>query len=153
MAEDYAKATARPGYVTLAGVEYRPKKFAPRDIGDLEAFLKREFPDPRLMARDLCQGLPDAVALKIWTDLNEEAKDWPVTILSAKGNHRLMFTYEGNAVLIWVALRKNHAEVTLEKARQIAEDVDTEEISELLRAGFPEDAFVPKGQAGPTPTE
>ena len=146
MSDDYAKATARPGYVVLDGVEYRNRKFNPRDIGDLEAYLKREFPDPRLMARELCRGLSDAVALQIWNDLSEEAKDWPVAAMSSRGSYQLMFTWEGNAHLTWVSLRKHHAEIDLAKAREITKDATTEEIAELVRACFPEDTFAPKDQ-------
>lgn len=153
MADDYAKATARPGYVTIGGTEYRPKKFGPRDIGDLEAWLKREVPDPRLMARDLCASLSDAVALEIWRELSQEAKDWPPKLTSAKGNQLLMLTHEGNAMLLWVSLRKYHADITLDKARTMAEDVTLDEIGEVLRAGFPEESFLPKDQASPTTTE
>jgi hypothetical protein len=151
MSDDYAKATAAPGYISIGETQYRPKKFGPRDIGDLESYLKREFPDPRLMARELCAGLPDAVALKIWTDLSEQAKDWPVAAMSSKGSYQLMFTWEGNANLAWVALRRYQADVTLDRARQITADATTDEIAELIRACFPEDSFTPKSPASPAP--
>ena len=151
MQEDYAKATGAPGYVTIQGVAYRVKKFNPRDLGDLQAWLKKQMPDPRLMARELCAGLPDAVALQIWKDLSEEAKDWPPTVMSWKGNFQLMFTWEGNAMVAWVALRKHQADVTYERALQITADATTEEIAELMRAAFPEDTFGPKVQVAMEP--
>jgi hypothetical protein len=151
MPDDYAKATARPGYVRIGETEYRPKKFGPRDVGDLEAYLKREFPDPRLMARELCAGLSDTVALKIWSDLSAEAADWPVTVASNRGNRALMLTFEGNAMLLWIALRRHHADVTLDKARQIAEEVTLEEIGAVLNAAFPAETFLPKDQTSPAP--
>lgn len=150
MSDDYARATGRPGYITIQGVEYRPKKFSPRDIGDLQAWLKQQVPDPRLMARELCAGLPDAVALAIWRDLSEQAKDWPPTVMSVEGNKLLMLTFDGNAMLVWVALRKYQADVTWEKAKTIAETIELDEISELIRLGFPEETFVPKDQASQT---
>ena len=144
MAEDYAKATAAPGHVTIGEVTYRASKFGPRDLGDLQAWLKSQVPDPRLMARQLCEGLPDAVALQIWTDLSEEAKDWPPSLTSEIGNNMLLFTHEGAAQVIWVCLRRYNAGVTLEKAREMAAIVSNEELASLLNAGFPEPTFSPK---------
>jgi hypothetical protein len=147
MTDDYAKATAAPGYVRIGAVEYRARKFSPRDIGDCEAWLKQEFPDPRMKARELCAGMSDAVALVIWQELSEEATDWPVAAMSAKGSYHLMFTWEGNAYLAWAAFRRNQADITLDRAREITADATTEEIAALVRAVFPEETFLPKDPA------
>jgi hypothetical protein len=152
MPEDYARATAAPRTVTIGGATYLASKFAPRDFGDLAAFLKDQVPDPRLKARELCAGLSDAVALQIWTELSEEAKDWPPTITSRAGNQLLMMTLEGNARIIWIALRRYNPGVTLERARQIAETVTMEEIVDLFHAGFPEETFDPKARTATEPS-
>ncbi len=144
MNDDYAKATAAPMFVTIGDVSYRASKFGPRDLGDLQAWLKSQVPDPRLMARELCEGLPDAVALRIWTDLSEEAKGWPPSLTSAEGNNLLMLTHEGAAQIIWVALRRYNAGVDLAEARRLAMTVSTDELAAILNAGFPEPDFSPK---------
>lgn len=144
MSDDFAKATARPGFVTIADTEYRVSKFGPRDLGDLQAWLKAQIPDPRLMARELCAGLSDTVALEIWRELSEEAKLWPPSVASSQGNEMLMLTYEGNVQLLTVALRRHNPGLDSAKIRAIAETISIDEIANVLSAGFPEDAFVPK---------
>lgn len=151
MSDDYAKSTAAPGFFEIGDDRYRAAKFTPRDIGDLNAFLKDRFPDPRLMIRELCEGLPDAVAIEIWKDLREEAKEWPPTVLSPEGSRELILTWDGNAHLAWVALRRHNKDVDLEAARQLTRDISVEKVSELFALGFPEETHDPK--AGSTSKE
>jgi hypothetical protein len=150
MQDDYAKAAASPRTVTIGEVAYKVSKFGPRDLGDLQAWLKSQIPDPRLMAKELCAGLSDAVALEIWRDLSQEAQDWPPTITSQEGNRLLMVTHEGNAQVLLVALRRHQAGFNIEQARKIAETISLDEITSVLNAGFPEPTFDPKDPAEST---
>ena len=77
MAEDFAKLTASPVPIVIQGVQYLVGKFSRRDLGDLQAWIKSQVPDPRLMAREICAGLSDAVAIRVWEDLSREAELWP----------------------------------------------------------------------------
>jgi hypothetical protein len=148
--EDYAKATAAPRYVTINGREYRVGKYGPRDIGDLEAWLKTQVPDPRLMARELCAGLPDAVALEVWRDLSAEAMNWPPDVTSRIGNKLLMNTWEGHARLVFASLSRHNADFTLDEARTLTK-ADCELAIEISNLSWPEPTFDPKGQPAMTP--
>lgn len=148
--DDYGKATAAPSHITLDGVSYRVAKQGPRVYGELQQFLKSHVPDPRAKAKELCAGLPDAVALRIWTDLSEEAKDWPPSLHSFEGNLILTTTLEGATQVVWTLLRRHQPSLTMERAREIAADLDTSQINELIRLSMPEEAFDPKAQ--PTST-
>jgi hypothetical protein len=145
MSDDYAKATAAPGFIAISGRDYRVGKFGPRDVGDFEAWIKTQVPDPRLMARELCAGLPDAVALEVWRDLSAEAASWPPGVDSREGNKLLMQTWEGNALLVWVSLRRHNADFTLEQARQLTKNDDTLAI-QVSAIAYPEPSFDPKPQ-------
>ncbi len=151
MSDDYAKAAASPRGLRIGGAEYLVGKFTPRDLGDLGAWLKDQVPDPRLKARELCAGLSDAVALAIWRDLSDEARDWPPSIESYQGNRLLLGTYEGNARLLWVGLRRHNPGVTLEVAARLAEHITLDEVSALVRLGFPEETFDPKATPATEP--
>ena len=150
MAEDYAKATAAPRPIRIGGADYRVGKYNPRDLGDLTAWLKSVSPDPRLKAKELCAGLPDAVALEVWRELSDEARDWPPGLTSYEGNNLLVMTYEGNVQVIWVSLRRHNPGFTMEHARKMAQDITLDEINELIRLGFPEPTFDPKSTPGAT---
>lgn len=150
MSEDYAKATAAPSLITINGREYRVGKFGPRDIGDFEAWLKKQVPDPRLMARELCAGLPDAVAIEVWRDLSAEAMNWPPSVESRLGNKLLMGTHEGHALLVWVSLRRHNADFTLEQARSLTQNDDNIAL-EVARLSYPEPTFDPKAETATEP--
>jgi hypothetical protein len=154
VAEDYAKATAAPRFITIGEKEYRVGKYGPRDIGDLEAWLKTQVPDPRLKARTLCEGLPDAVALEIWRDLSMEAASWPPSIDSRQGNKLLIETWEGNAMVVWVSLRRHNGGFTLEDAKRLTKDDDSL-ATQVVTLSQPEPDWSPKAvpETMPTPEE
>jgi hypothetical protein len=143
MSEDYARAAGSALSLTIDGKEYRVSKFTPRDVGDLQAWLKSEIPDPRVEARKLLEGLPDAVAIEVWRTMAEEAKSWPPTLGDERGNQLLTTSTEGVARLIWVALRKYNG-IDLAKARELAGVIELGEVNELVRLASPESADVPK---------
>lgn len=150
MPDDFAKATAAPSFITIGDVQYRVGKFGPRDIGDLEAWIKSQVPDPRLMAKELCAGLSDAVAIEVWRDLSLEAQDWPPDVTSKQGNKLLLGTWEGNALVLWVALRRHNASFSLEDARRLTKNDDSI-VNEVLGLVFPEPTFDPKSQPATMP--
>lgn len=143
MSDDYARATGAGSFITIDGKEYHVSKFTPRDIGDLQAWLKGEIPDPRLEARKMIEGLPDAVAIEIWRTMASEAKNWPPTLADERGRDLLVSSAEGNARVLWVALRK-YNRVDLAKARELADVIDMEQIGKVITMGFPESTDVPK---------
>jgi hypothetical protein len=148
MSDDYGRAVAAPSAITLNGVTYRVAKQGPRIFGELQQFLKGYVPDPRIRAKEIIRDLPDAVALEIWREFSEEAKDWPPTLTSREGNLILTTTLEGAAMVIFLLLGK-HAPMTMEKAREIAADLETGQINELIRLSMPEPDFDPKGRPDP----
>lgn len=150
MAEDYAKATAAPAFIMIGDVRYRVGKIGPRDKGDLEAYIKSQVPDPRLLAKELCAGLPDAVAIEVWRDLSMEAANWPPDLASRVGNKILIETWEGNAQLLYVILRRHNANFTIDDARAFTKN-DDELAEQAFFMSLPEPTFDPKAQPATTP--
>ena len=150
MPDDFARATASGMPVTIAGKQYLAGKYTPRDLGDLQAWLKTQKPDPRLRIRELCAGLSDGVAIRIWEDLQDEAQDWPPSLSSAEGNMILLSCHEGAAMIAWVSLRRHTPSVDLAEARRIAMDITGDELGELIRLGFPEPTLSPKSEGSST---
>lgn len=150
MSEDFARVTAAPPTILLGGTSYLVSKQGPRIHGEIQTAVKKAFPDPRMMAKELCPGLPDPVAKQIWLDLSEEARDWPPSLDSWKANQFLTMTHEGATAVVWALLRRANASLTFEKAQTIADDITAEEVAELIRLSMPEPDFVPKAQGTPT---
>lgn len=149
MSEDYARATGAPPTIVLNGLRYEVAKQGPRIAGELLEAIKRRYPDPRLMAREILRDLPDTaslkdVALRIWTDLSEEAKDWPPAVDSTKGNQFLAMTEEGAAAVLWALLRRHNPQLTFAKVEEIAADITNEQVVELIRLSMPAPDFSPK---------
>lgn len=153
MADDFAVAAASPRPIRIGGAEYLVGKFTPRDLGDLQAWLKEQVPDPRLKARELCRDLPDAVALQVWKDLREDALDWPPSFNSREGSWLLTTTHEGAARVLWVLLRQHNEGVDLVRARELVKAVSQAELNLLIDMGFPEPTFDPKAPTTPTTEE
>lgn len=137
MAEDFARAVGSPRTIEIDGKEYLVSKFGPRDIGDLQAWLKDQIPDPRLEAKKLIDGVSDAVAIEIWKTMSEEAKSWPPTIFSDEGINLIMSSTEGVARLLWVTLRRENR-IDLARARDLVDDVGLDQIGKLIELASPE---------------
>lgn len=150
MADDYARATASPRTISLAGRDYLVGKFTPRDIGDLQAWLKEQIPDPRREAREFMAGMSDEVAKEIWRDAVERAREWPPTIQSTSGFSLLTTTHEGNARMIWVTLRRHNLGFTLDRAREVADLVGIEDINRLVTLAGAEGDGSPKSETTAT---
>jgi hypothetical protein len=153
MSEDFGKAVGAPSRITLGGVDYVVAKQGPRIYGELQQFIKSFVPDPRVKAKEIIAGLPDAVALEIWREYSEEAKDWPLSLDSAAGNLILTTTQEGARQVVWSLLRRHNGSLTREKADEIADDLTMEQVSELIRLSMPEGAFDPKSPEPGTTTD
>lgn len=152
MSDDFAIATAAGRPVRIAGADYLIGQLTGCDLGDLQAYIKEQVPNPRLEAKELCRDLPDEVAKQIWIDLFEESKNWPPTVWSDEGNRILTQTREGAARVLWVLLRKHQPGFTIDHGRAMAKEIGFAQLNKLIDMGFPEDDVVPKSQA-PTPTE
>lgn len=136
--EDFARITAAPRNFTILGKDYRVGKFTPRGLGDITAFLKDFFPDPRVQARELMEGLPDNVQLHIWNNATENAKSWPPSLNSNEGIGALL-SEKGQAVFLWVLLRQHNDGFTLEKANEISAnyEMDVDDLTRLMEMASP----------------
>jgi hypothetical protein len=154
MGFDMSRAVGSPTPVMIGEAQYLVSKLTARDMGDMQEFVKSKCPDPRLMARELCAGLPDIVALEVWRSLAEEAKDWPPELGSYKARDILNFTSDGIAYQVWVFLRKHNKQVDREEARRIAETITDEDMTTLMVAANPAPKFTPQlpGDGGPAIT-
>lgn len=141
MTNDYAHATGAPRTISLDGVDYKVPRLRPRDLGAMQQFVKERVPNPKVEARRLMEGLPDAVAIHIWDQAVEEARDWPPPLGSPQATAILM-SAEGQAMFLHLLLSRTTADFTEEKARELAERIsvgDMERLIDLSRPGEPGD--------------
>jgi hypothetical protein len=152
MTDDYARATGQPRTIELAGVIYRVSRLRPSIVGELGAWLKEVVPNPREEARGYMVGLSDEVAKHVWTLAVQEARDWPPSLFSERGEELLLTTFEGQARLLYALLRREAADLTLEKARELADRLEEADFDRLLELALPAEVGDPKAPAAtPTP--
>ena len=147
MSDDFARATGAPISLVLAGKEYLVYKLRPRDLGELEAWMKSVTPDPRLEVARLLKDVPEEVGKHMWDSACAEARDnWPPRFDTMEGQ-RLLSTAEGEARIVHQILKRGLAGFTLEAARDLAEQLSAEDIAALMRAAGPGEPGDPKSQA------
>lgn len=146
---DLAIVTGAERTVIVAGTTYRVPKFTPAILGRINAWLKDQIPNPKDRARDRMVGLPDSVALAIWQDAIEEAKSWPLTMGSPKGDAYLM-QFDGATRILYELLRVTTPGFDLGQAEQMMNQIGMEGINHILSlAGMEVRSPVTPGDDGP----
>lgn len=135
--EDYARATSQPRTITIEGVDYRVSRWTPSILGEIQAWLKTQVPNPMETAKEFMKDLPESLQKEIWMQAREDAKEWPPDINSSIGQRLLVETAEGTARLVYALLRRNAATLTLEKARDMADRMELSSIEELGKLAAP----------------
>lgn len=129
--QDLAIATGAERTVLVSGATYRVPKFTPAIVGRINAWLKDEVPNPKDKARERMAGLSDAVALEIWRDAVEEARDWPITFGSPKGDLYLM-RFDGATRILYELLGVTTPGFTMEQARVMMNAIGIEGVNHII---------------------
>jgi hypothetical protein len=151
-------SSAPPISLILGGKEYRIGRIRPRDIGNLENWFKEVVPNPRSEARKAMEGLPVEVQIHIWDEASREARHWPPRFGDEIGQE-LIRTSEGIARLVHLSISQSVAGFTLDDARDLANEMDFDELARFLKAIFPDaeddteaPGSGPKAESGPAPS-
>lgn len=110
----------RPSF-RLQGRNYEVGSLTPRAIGELRRFILSQIPDPRDRARQAMEGLPDAVAIAIWHEACDAARD-RMPDLDSEAALEHLATPEGQALFLWIAFRERNAGFNLDAARALSKD-------------------------------
>lgn len=129
--QDLAIATGAERTVLVSGVTYRVPKLTPAILGRINAWLKDQVPNPKDRARERMAGLPDAVALAIWRDAVEEAKDWPPTFGTPKGDAYLM-QFDGVTRVLYELLKITTPGFDLAAAELMMNAIGLEGINRII---------------------
>lgn len=151
MSRELAEVTAAPRTFTYGGDQYTVQKLRPRDLGEIQAWLMDNSPNPKAEARKYMEGLPPDVQIHIWDQAVEAARHWPPTLDSEAGNNLLM-TPDGQAFLTWVALRRSIPGFDRDRARDLSEKMSRGEFETLLSLINPGEPTDPKAGTNGTTT-
>lgn len=147
MSNDYARATGQPRPIELGGKTYQVPILRPAILGELSAWLKEVVPDPRVIARQHMEGLPDEVQKAMWLNAVEEARYWPPSVNSTEGKERLVSTYDGQVRTLYALLRRTTAGFTQDDAQSLAETMSSDDFDRLFELATPGELGDPKAPA------
>lgn len=138
-----AKIVASSVEFTLGDVTYRISPLSDRDYGEFENWVQDQFLD---VAKRNLEGLAQADRDALLKAAYETASRLTVT---SPESLKLMSTVNGAAYLLYLSLRRDHPDVTFEKAKEISTDPKVlrqfmDRINELNRVEVP----VPKRPFG-----
>lgn len=138
--------------ITLGGRFYRLSSLTVADLGELEDWARARLPDPIAVAREIVQGMPDAVAEKILMAAYEDVRNG-ARRLGSPEVVRLLGTFEGYAEMLYLHGRRHHPAMTRDEWGRVladAVDGDLEAIEERMaerRGGAIPDPKAPSSAA------
>jgi hypothetical protein len=137
MAHSTAQVTAAPVEIRLAGSAYLLSPLTDLDFGEFENWMQSRVLE---IASSRSAGLPPGDREII---LREAMKEAARLTMGAPDALPLMVSPEGSTRLVWMGIRRNRPEITLENVRKLLADpqtlADAVEALERLNA-VPEDA-------------
>ena len=92
-------------------------------------------------------GLPDAVAIHIWTKACEEARSWPLRIASPEGTSALLESPDGTAAFLLAMLGPVNAGFDRAAAEDLADRLSAADLAAVFAAAGPGDPNGPKAAA------
>ena len=142
--DDLATVTAAPKTFRLDGADYAVPKLRPREMGEIQAWIKSRFPDPRVEARLAIQDCKfESLAHKIWEAAEAQAKEWPPKFGSSRVEAELA-TADGFGFMVWILLRRTVPGLDQARARELADRLEAAEFKQLLTLAMPEGLDDPK---------
>jgi hypothetical protein len=106
--------TAAESVWNIGGKEYRLAPLRLRDYGEMEQRILAGRPDPLAVVRPRLEGLPEPLQRHLLSAAYDDARrGGRVTVGELD---EWMDTVEGRVYQFWLAIRRNHPEVTLEEA-------------------------------------
>lgn len=146
-ADNYATVAASPRPWDHRGRALLVSRLSPSAAGEMLALIADEVPDPRKAARAFMEGHDLAMQKYIYDKACQEAKSWPPDIDSPEGL-RVLMGRRGVGLLVYLALHRNHPEVSRDSAAALGAEMTMDEVMALLGLMLPEGTAGPKS-AGP----
>lgn len=119
--------TAAPRRMKLAGIEFTVAPLELREWGELQAWFKDNVPSPLASVAKGVELLPDAERKEILSGAMERQLRWPPRVATEEWFNAISAATGGDAMFLWVVLRKHHPEITIEQANRLSERASAEE--------------------------
>jgi hypothetical protein len=155
MSDSLPTMTAAPQQITVAGKPYTIAPLTFRDLADLEQWVNRQMPDPKAVAREMIEGLPDALAEKIMMEAFRVALRGPVKLNSPEAA-QILNGPGGICQAFFLSLKKYQPNLMIQDVERLIEEMSPDEIDAMENSIYGEDTAGPKSGAatanGATPT-
>lgn len=110
---DAATMTGAPNEIELGGRTFKLSPLTVADLGELQAWVLAQLPDPIAVARQLAEGQPAEIAKEILLSAYEDTRNGARRLGSAEANAALK-SLAGFRELLYLHGRKHHPEMTRE---------------------------------------
>lgn len=156
MSDDLVAVMNPERIFTFQGRDYRTRKFGPREVAQLHAWMRDKSPDPRLQATRYIKELPEwssaSLQQSIWDEAVERAKQWPPTLATTEGT-LLILSEEGQAEFVYIALHRTIPGFSRDDAARMVEQFDMNDFERLQQIVSPGEPGDPKSQNGAVPDQ
>ena len=129
-----------PNHWRVENRTYAVRRLSASGVRELENLVRQRTPDPRLDLRAVVAGMPADLAAKVWEIEAAKLPAWPPPLGSPQAN-MVLASDEGKALIVHLATRRDHPEMTREKAAELVErlgDADDDgPLSDLLALIMP----------------
>ena len=128
------------------GTEFRVAVMTPKDLGELQNWLRDHVPHPLEAVKPHLAGLPEAAQLRLLDRAYDDAKNWPPAV-DDEAAWKYFLTEPGRTFYLFVVLRRATPNMTLERAEALSAKLDGYgfmRISALASGSDPDD---PKGSS------
>lgn len=145
MSDALSAITAPSHLVTIGGTPYRVSPLSYNLLGELEAWINRQLPDPIAMAKKMAEGLPDKQAEAVIMEGFRMAMLGPVRIQSPEAA-RVIESPAGGSYVLWLSLRTHQPNLMLADMERLVDSLSPADFAALQKLIFDEDQ-APKSPA------
>lgn len=141
--------TAAPRRMKLAGIEFTIAPLELREWGELQAWFKDNVTSPLQAVAPGLDLLPEPERKAAMSAALVKQLRWPPRVATEEWLDSISNTTGGDAMFLWVVLRKHHPEITLEQANRLSSRASAEESRAVIFQALGID--LPKSQAPSEP--
>ena len=119
--------TDQPEYTaTIGGQEYGFSELTLESKGRLQAWIRKNLPDPMEQVKTILDGLTQEDRNHLLNEARKERKDWPPDLSTNAGRVAILSTDAGQAELFFEAFRAHYPEITRPGAYRVMRSLKKE---------------------------
>jgi hypothetical protein len=133
-----------PTEIDLGGKSFRVGPLKLRELGELQAFVRKVVPKPTEAVKPLLEGLTADERKALLAEARAEERHWPPAIGTRAGNAPVLTTPEGQRLFLRVLIGKHQPGFSNEDAEELMGILAEEDFGVLVGLAFGDEGTDPK---------